>query len=120
MADLLPCPFCGGENVAYDNDTGPNDDSFWSWIGCNDCGAKADDAESWNRRAPAPQGEAPPSSAAPLREALEKAAWACKLGAELLELAGLDSQDRIAAHARMFEAYCQGIAALSKSEGSQS
>ena len=33
MADLKPCPFCGGE---------PRDkhESGWSWIECGDCGAQ--------------------------------------------------------------------------------
>lgn len=46
--DLLPCPFCGGTNIdpaewsGNDGQHGP---------GCGDCGALADSAELWNRRA---------------------------------------------------------------------
>lgn len=46
----LPCPFCGSKNINYNNDTGPNDEYFESWIECEDCGARAKNDFSWNRR----------------------------------------------------------------------
>jgi hypothetical protein len=55
LPDLLPCPFCGGTNIdpaewsASDGKSGP---------GCGDCGALAESADDWNRRAQ-PEGEAP-------------------------------------------------------------
>lgn len=45
---LLPCPFCGGTNLDHAEGSG-NDGS--SGPGCGDCGALADTAELWNRRA---------------------------------------------------------------------
>ena len=50
--ELKPCPFCGSKDVEYDNDTGHDDNSFRSWISCDECGAKANDEEAWNRRTP--------------------------------------------------------------------
>lgn len=56
-AELLPCPFCGGE-AHFDSD-----DDGWNWIECGDCRVATnhrtsamDDcrpllAEAWNRRA---------------------------------------------------------------------
>lgn len=49
MADLLPCPFCGGK-AEYENDTGSDDEGFWEWYQCERCGAKAGDIAAWNRR----------------------------------------------------------------------
>ena len=48
---LESCPFCGGAAI-QENDTGPRDESYWQWIECVECGAKADDEFSWNRRTP--------------------------------------------------------------------
>lgn len=48
-ADLLPCPFCGGTEIdpeEWSNQTG------LSGPGCSSCGAVADSAAAWNRRAP--------------------------------------------------------------------
>jgi hypothetical protein len=51
LEKLLPCPFCGSANI---------DPAGWSGIdekggpGCGNCGALADSAELWNRRATAP------------------------------------------------------------------
>lgn len=52
--DLLPCPFCGGANIDRAEWSG-NDGA--SGPGCGDCGALADSAEAWNRRATAPHAE---------------------------------------------------------------
>lgn len=41
-AELKPCPFCGGSNIAFHQDYG---------VECDDCGATARDALIWNRRA---------------------------------------------------------------------
>lgn len=49
-AEYKPCPFCGSDKIEYNNDVGPNDESFWEWIECTECGAKCPDAETWNRR----------------------------------------------------------------------
>ncbi len=46
-AELLPCPFCGGEaNLMYGYPMGKP----VSYIGCVDCGAARHTAEDWNRR----------------------------------------------------------------------
>jgi hypothetical protein len=49
--ELKPCPFCGG-TAQHENDTGPNDEGYWTWIECTSCGGKANDAKTWNRRLP--------------------------------------------------------------------
>lgn len=46
--ELLPCPFCGGTNIDP-AEWGGNDGK--SGPGCDDCGALAESAEDWNRRA---------------------------------------------------------------------
>jgi len=48
---LLPCPFCGGLAVRWDGE--PR-------IVCNSsgCGGEAESEAAWNRRTPAPEGEA--------------------------------------------------------------
>jgi hypothetical protein len=53
---LLPCPFCGSSNIDPAEWSG-NDGAHGP--GCGDCGALADSAELWNRRAP--QAEAAPA-----------------------------------------------------------
>jgi hypothetical protein len=54
MTDALkPCPFCGGK-AQYENDVGHNDEGFWEWYECTICAAKADSAETWNRRVDLP------------------------------------------------------------------
>jgi Lar family restriction alleviation protein len=74
-ADLLPCPFCGGE-AEYDN----SDDGPYEWIACTECGARGPTnnynsnglggcLEAWNRR--------PQEDAAAL-EAASVAAEACR------------------------------------------
>lgn len=50
-AEYKKCPFCGSDKIEYGNDVGPNDEGFWEWIECTNCGAKCPDAETWNRRA---------------------------------------------------------------------
>ena len=64
-AELLPCPFCGGE-AHFEMD-----DDRWEWVECGSCGMQGNRsaslmedckpklAEAWNRRAPSvpvPQG----------------------------------------------------------------
>lgn len=61
-ADLLPCPFCGGEAEAKKTDMSYD----FTLIKCQECDAQSDEcidledaAEAWNRRAPSvlvPQG----------------------------------------------------------------
>jgi transcription elongation factor Elf1 len=54
---LLPCPFCGSNDIKEDNDTGVEDDYFISWIACANCGAKATSEEKWNKRAEVRENE---------------------------------------------------------------
>ena len=48
--NLLPCPFCGSDKVLFENDTGPNDEGYLSWVECDDCGATAHNEAAWNTR----------------------------------------------------------------------
>lgn len=50
MIELLPCPFCSGQNIET-NKAG--------WIQCVECGAAIDCVQSWNTRAPAQQKQDP-------------------------------------------------------------
>lgn len=52
--ELLPCPFCGGTNIDPAEWSG-NDGKFGP--GCGDCGALAESAEDWNRRAASVVGD---------------------------------------------------------------
>jgi hypothetical protein len=59
QSELLPCPFCGSVSI---------DHQAWSSAaksgpGCDDCGAMAESAELWNRRAT--EGQAQTSAAKP-------------------------------------------------------
>ncbi len=58
---LLPCPFCGGVNVVRGGD-----DKMVA-VFCGTCGACGPDeygsSNNWNRRTPAPEGEACPHDA---------------------------------------------------------
>ena len=46
--ELKPCPLCGNE-AEYNNDVGANDESFWEWIECTKCSARAS-LDDWNKR----------------------------------------------------------------------
>jgi Lar family restriction alleviation protein len=61
MAELKPCPFCGGKAVMHDQQVA--EDCVETWVECDDCGVRTDPVEgayserpaaaySWNRRAP--------------------------------------------------------------------
>jgi hypothetical protein len=56
---LLPCPFCGSTNTdaegwtVHDINGGVSQGPT-----CDDCDASAASVEAWNRRTPAPEGEA--------------------------------------------------------------
>jgi hypothetical protein len=70
-AELLPCPFCGSENV---------DPKGWlstaaSGPACDDCGATAETVKDWNRRAIAAASQAQPAQQG-------------DMGAEVLSVAG--------------------------------
>lgn len=67
-ADLLPCPFCGGE-AEYHNDKGPTGEMY-GWVGCNQCDAMSvhtdtrsmqpeeqHPIDAWNTRAPTADAE---------------------------------------------------------------
>lgn len=50
---ILPCPFCGGEDVGFDNTINPQSVCVW----CTSCGARGGEAGTnedavaqWNRR----------------------------------------------------------------------
>jgi len=72
MADLLPCPFCGGEPKLRTHRSG--EDSMEAYVECPTCEVRttyyedsyapvADAVGAWNRRTPSPQTrEATPQS----------------------------------------------------------
>ena len=52
LAELKPCPFCGGKQLSFNNAYGV------CWLTCTDCGCEGPDGygeaeaiEAWNRRA---------------------------------------------------------------------
>ena len=56
MADLKPCPFCGGDRIEI-YDLGHQETPCW-FVTCNNCGAEISGfwqesgaIEAWNRRA---------------------------------------------------------------------
>ena len=58
MPELLPCPFCGGDDITFDHDAY----GTW-WIMCecgieiNGCLSRKHAFERWNTRSPAPSTE---------------------------------------------------------------
>jgi DNA-directed RNA polymerase subunit RPC12/RpoP len=45
MDELRPCPFCEIGVFEYDNDTGFNDESYYEYYECNNCGARVSTKE---------------------------------------------------------------------------
>ena len=73
LDELLPCPFCGGEQMQLSGPSGWGDpDVFWQCITCTTTGPNGNDRESatiqWNTR------EVLDATTERLREALEKIA----------------------------------------------
>ena len=53
MSEIIPCPFCGSENVGF----GVGNIAYWKWVHCAVCGAAGPDADNnveaiakWNTR----------------------------------------------------------------------
>jgi len=74
--DLLPCPFCGGENVttAFDHEQGDK----WGYAGCDGCAARGPEVRTgYEREHDAPwhsEAIAAWNTRAPLDEALAEVA----------------------------------------------
>src|SRR5262252_7347476 len=73
VAELLACPFCGGDARHEDDSSEYRDASYWA--ACCDCGAeggwgnsKERAAELWNRRTPAPTSEPPTPAGGSIRD----------------------------------------------------
>jgi len=50
MMDAKPCPFCEIGTFEYDNDTGLNDECYYEYWECNNCGARVETEELANSR----------------------------------------------------------------------
>ena len=50
--ELLPCPFCGSDDVGPITFKGCNGDVWDEFIACGGCGATAETVEAWNMRVP--------------------------------------------------------------------
>ena len=60
MADLRPCPFCGGTNIHIEYETDDYGNETWTYICCYGCLSSffqqeaccdEDNVKAWNRRA---------------------------------------------------------------------
>lgn len=51
VEELLPCPFCGSDDVGPITFKGCNGDVWDEFIACGGCGATAETVEAWNTRA---------------------------------------------------------------------
>ena len=66
MAELKPCPFCGGEAKMSENTTDPTNSFEFGWIGCQKCRCfinyynnirgRQEAIEAWNKRTERPKG----------------------------------------------------------------
>lgn len=51
VRDLLPCPFCGSENLKIYANAPSSDVRPWDHVACLDCGCGQSSIEKWNHRA---------------------------------------------------------------------
>jgi len=103
--ELLPCPFCGSANIDPAQWSG-NDGKFGP--GCGDCGALAETAADWNRRAALANQPAPTVPATPV----EYIAWWTSIETDLRKSLLIGAgRDRERLHDLLRTAYEAGQAA---------